>query len=85
MDPRERYLPEVEAIQESKNQTSNVAGHFFMFVLLMLIVLLYIKNNYFLYTSDGQIFSYLLALAVPVILLVILGGVVIYQKYIVKL
>ena len=52
---------------------SNILGHFFMFTLLLLIVMLYVKNNYFLYTSDGAIFIYLLALALPVLLLVIFG------------
>jgi len=85
MDPRERYLPEVEAIHDSKNQRGNVFGHLFMFTLLLLIVLLYVKNNYFLYTADGQILTYLIALALPVLLLVIFGGVVVYQRYIVKL
>jgi len=47
--------------------------------------MLYIKNNYFLYTSDGYIFSYLIALALPVLLLVIFGSSIIYQRYLVKL
>ena len=56
-----------------------------MFTLLLLIVMLYIKNNYFLYTADGAIFSYLLAFALPVLLLVVFGAAIIYQRYLVKL
>ena len=56
-----------------------------MVALLLLIVLLYIKNNYFLTNSEGAVFSYLYALALPVIILVILSGLIIYEKYLVKL
>ena len=56
-----------------------------MFTLLLLIIMLYIKNNYFLYTSDGYIFSYLIALALPVLLLVIFAFIIIYQRYLLKL
>ena len=53
-----------------------------MFVLLLLIVLLYLKNN-LVFENDG--FSYLVALALPLTILTILAGVYIYDKYVSKL
>lgn len=53
-----------------------------MIVLFVLIILVYLKNN-FLYESNG--FPYLLALALPVIILTVLGSIFVYKTYISKL
>lgn len=53
-----------------------------MIVLLLLIVLVYLKNN-LIFENDG--FSYLIALALPFTILTILAGIFIYDKYVSKL
>ena len=57
-------------------------NHLFMFVLLVIIVSLYIKNNY-MYQS--KVFSYLIALSVPLIVEVLILTVLLYFNYIIKL
>jgi len=82
LDPRERYNGEVEQIMADKRTKFSILGHLFMFVLLVQILALYFKNNYF-YTNDT--YSYVIALAIPASILIILAAIIIYQKYIVKL
>jgi len=82
LDPRDRYNGEVDEVMGENRAKINFFGHIFMFVLLVQILILYFKNNYF-YTNDT--FTYLIALAIPASILVLLAAVVIYQKYIVKL
>ena len=53
-----------------------------MFVLLIQIIALYFKNNYF---YADQTFTYLIALAIPACILVLLAAIIIYKKFIVKL
>jgi len=53
-----------------------------MIVLFVMIILIYLKNN-FLYESNG--YPYLLALGLPVIVLTVLAGVFLYKTYISKL
>jgi len=53
-----------------------------MIVLFVMIILVYLKNN-FLYESNG--FPFLLALALPVIILTVLGSIFVYKTYISKL
>ena len=53
-----------------------------MIVLLIAIILVYVKNN-ILYESDG--YSYVIALALPVIILTLLVDFFLYQTYISKL
>jgi len=53
-----------------------------MIVLFVMIILVYLKNN-FLYESNG--FPFLLALALPVIILTMLGSIFVYKTYISKL
>ena len=84
-DSREPYNYEVERVLAHKQKQCNPLGHFFMWALLLLIIALYIKNNFFLYTPEGVYFPYLLALALPVAILVALGTSIIYQRYLAKL
>lgn len=60
----------------------NFWGHIFMFVLLIEILALYFKNNYF---YSNETYTYLIALAIPASILVLLAAIIIYQKYLVKL
>ena len=53
-----------------------------MFFLLVLIVTLYIKNNY-MYRS--KTFSYVFALSMPLIALDVILTLIIYFKYVIKL
>lgn len=53
----------------------NFLGHIFMFILLIQILVLYFKNNYF---YSNETFSYLIALAIPASILVLLAAVIIY-------
>lgn len=82
MDPRDRYNHELEEQLAKKRARSNALSHVFMVVLLVFIILIHIKNN-MLYDNSG--FSYLVALALPISLLAILGGVILYSKYLSKL
>ena len=54
----------------------------FMVTLLLLIVLVYLKNN-LVFENDS--FSYLVALALPFTILVILAGIYVYDKFVSKL
>ena len=47
LDPRDRYNGEVDEVMSENNAKINFWGHVFMFVLLVQILTLYFKNNYF--------------------------------------
>lgn len=66
----------------NKRSRFEFLGHAFMFFLLVLIVTLYVKNNY-AYSSNE--FSYVIALTLPLIALVILLTALIFFNYVIKL
>ena len=84
LDPRGEYYGTtgVEAqIAESKSST-NWLGHCFMITLLITIIMVYLKDN-LLFESNG--YPYLLALGLPVAILAVLAGFILYNGYISKL
>ena len=82
LDPRDRYNDEVEEYIAKKKQGLSIWQHVFMVVLLLTIIMVYVKNN-LLYTNED--YSYLLALALPIFVLTVIFGVIIYEKYLWKL
>ena len=82
LDPRDRYNAELEERLANQKAKANVVGHMFMVVLLLLVVLLYLKNN-LVFENDS--FSYLVAFALPFTILVILAGIYVYDKFVSKL
>lgn len=82
LDPRDRYNENLENMIAKKKQGISLWGHVFMVVLLLTIASVYLKNNY-LFTNES--YSYLVALALPVAILTLLLGVIVYTKYLSKL
>lgn len=81
-DPRTSFDQEVEDALQGKRSRFEFLSHAFMFFLLVLIVTLYVKNNY-AYTSKE--YSYVIALSLPLIALAILLTAIIFFSYVIKL
>lgn len=81
-DPRYSFDQELEDAQPSRRSRFEFLSHSFMFFLLVLIVTLYVKNNY-VYRSKE--FSYIIALTLPLIALILTLTGIIYFNFIIKL
>lgn len=81
-DPRLSFDQDVEDAIQSKRSRFEILGHAFMFFLLVLIVALYLKNNYFYRSTE---FSYVFALTLPLIALILILAAIIYFNYVIKL
>lgn len=82
LDPRDRYKGDNEEMLAKKKEGISCWGHVFMIVLFLTIMTVYLKNSYL---QSNESYSYMLALAVPVALLTIILGIIIYQRYLEKL
>ena len=81
-DPRQSYDAEVEDEMQRKRSSYMCLNHAWMFFLLVLIVTLYIKNDY---KYSSQEYTYLFALTLPLIALVVITGLILYFNYVIKL
>jgi hypothetical protein len=78
----QRYMITDYDEQEERVSASTILGHIFMMLLLLQVTLVYLKST-FLY--ENQEFTYLMALAIPFTALTIIGCLVLYTKYVIKL
>lgn len=81
-DPRGSFDQDVEDAIRSKRSRFEILNHAFMFFLLVLIVALYLKNNYAYRSKE---YSYVIALSLPLIALVLIAAAIIYFNFIIKL